>query len=141
MRRSDRQTLGKRLLQKPTGAGRLLANRDLRQDRRVGWVYRCLTKSLGGKEVPTGTCPECDADVHVDTDTDKGESVSCEECGTDRRQEQEAVGRTTATNPAPAFSNNPLLTCRLPTAPAAWFFPPESPDDFAAVLTRLDHQF
>ena len=37
----------------------------------------------GGKEVPTGTCPECDADVHVDTDTDKGETVSCEECGTD----------------------------------------------------------
>jgi alpha-aminoadipate carrier protein LysW len=34
-------------------------------------------------EVPIGTCPECDADVHVDTDTDKGELVSCEECGTD----------------------------------------------------------
>jgi alpha-aminoadipate carrier protein LysW len=38
--------------------------------------------------VPTGTCPECDADVHVDTDTDKGESVSCEECGA----ELEVVG-------------------------------------------------
>ena len=34
-------------------------------------------------KVPTGTCPECDADVHVDLDTDKGEIVSCEECGTD----------------------------------------------------------
>jgi len=45
-------------------------------------------KSVGGKEVPTGICPECDADVHVDTDTDKGESVSCEECGT----ELEVVG-------------------------------------------------
>ena len=33
--------------------------------------------------VPTGTCPECDADVHVDLDTVKGEIVSCEECGTD----------------------------------------------------------
>jgi len=33
--------------------------------------------------VPTGTCPECDADVHVDTDADKGDIVSCEECGTD----------------------------------------------------------
>ena len=33
--------------------------------------------------MPTGTCPECDADVHVDLDTDKGEIVSCEECGTD----------------------------------------------------------
>jgi alpha-aminoadipate carrier protein LysW len=38
--------------------------------------------------VPTGTCPECDADVHVDVDTDKGESVSCEDCGT----ELEVVG-------------------------------------------------
>src|SRR6185295_428217 len=51
-------------------------------------MYRCLAKSFGGKEVPTGTCPECDADVHVDTDTDKGESVSCEECGV----ELEVVG-------------------------------------------------
>jgi len=33
--------------------------------------------------VPTVTCPECDADVHVDTDADKGDIVSCEECGTD----------------------------------------------------------
>jgi len=30
--------------------------------------------------VPTGTCPECEADVHVDNDTDKGETVDCEEC-------------------------------------------------------------
>lgn len=33
--------------------------------------------------MPTGTCPECDADVHVDTDADKDDLVSCEECGTD----------------------------------------------------------
>lgn len=33
--------------------------------------------------MPTVTCPECDADVHVDTDADKGDIVSCEECGTD----------------------------------------------------------
>ena len=33
--------------------------------------------------MPTGTCPECEADVHVDTDADKGDMVSCEECGTD----------------------------------------------------------
>ena len=33
--------------------------------------------------MPTGTCPECDAEVHVDTDADKGDMVSCEECGTD----------------------------------------------------------
>jgi len=31
--------------------------------------------------VPTGSCPECEADVHVDTDVDKGEIVECEECG------------------------------------------------------------
>jgi len=30
--------------------------------------------------VPTGTCPECDADVHVDTDSDKGDAVTCAEC-------------------------------------------------------------
>ena len=32
--------------------------------------------------MPTGTCPECDADVHVDTDADKGDLISCEECST-----------------------------------------------------------
>ena len=31
--------------------------------------------------MPTGTCPECDADVHVDLDVDKGEIVDCDECG------------------------------------------------------------
>jgi alpha-aminoadipate carrier protein LysW len=44
-------------------------------------VLRRTLNIVGGKKVPTGTCPECEADVHVDTDTDKGESVSCEECG------------------------------------------------------------
>jgi alpha-aminoadipate carrier protein LysW len=33
--------------------------------------------------VPTGTCPECEAEVHVDMDADKGDMVSCEECATD----------------------------------------------------------
>jgi alpha-aminoadipate carrier protein LysW len=32
--------------------------------------------------VPIGTCPDCEADVHVDTDADKGDTVTCEECGT-----------------------------------------------------------
>jgi alpha-aminoadipate carrier protein LysW len=74
-------------LQKLTGAGRLwLVKQSVRQDHIA--VYRCLLNFVGGKEVPTGTCPECDADVHVDTDTDKGESVSCEECGV----ELEVVG-------------------------------------------------
>jgi len=77
------------VLQKPTGAVRLFVdNQNLRQGHRVGWVQSCLNELSGGKEVPTGTCPECDADVHVDTDTDKGESVSCEECGA----ELEVVG-------------------------------------------------
>jgi alpha-aminoadipate carrier protein LysW len=47
-----------------------------------------LVISPGGKAVPIGTCPECDSDVHVDTDVDKGETVSCEECGV----ELEVVG-------------------------------------------------
>jgi alpha-aminoadipate carrier protein LysW len=31
--------------------------------------------------VPTGTCPECEGDVHVDIEADKGEIVDCDECG------------------------------------------------------------
>jgi alpha-aminoadipate/glutamate carrier protein LysW len=31
--------------------------------------------------VPTGTCPDCEADVHVDPDADKGDMVTCDECG------------------------------------------------------------
>ena len=47
-------------------------------------VHHCLYQEAWEEEtVPTGTCPECDADVHVDLDTDKGEIVSCEECGTE----------------------------------------------------------
>jgi alpha-aminoadipate/glutamate carrier protein LysW len=38
---------------------------------------------VGGSVVPIGTCPDCEADVHVDPDVDKGEVVSCEECGID----------------------------------------------------------
>ena len=32
--------------------------------------------------MPTGTCPECEADVHVEVDADKGDTVACDECGT-----------------------------------------------------------
>ncbi len=43
-----------------------------------------LKRAVGGiDKVPTGTCPECEADVHVDNDADKGDVISCEECGTD----------------------------------------------------------
>lgn len=31
--------------------------------------------------MPTGTCPECEADVHVDTDADKGDIIACDDCG------------------------------------------------------------
>jgi alpha-aminoadipate carrier protein LysW len=56
----------------------------------IAGAYAAFDLQLRGEEetVPTGTCPECDADVHVDLDTDKGEIVSCEECGT----ELEVVG-------------------------------------------------
>ena len=38
--------------------------------------------------MPTGTCPDCEAEVHVDTDADKGDTITCDECGT----ELEVVG-------------------------------------------------
>lgn len=31
--------------------------------------------------MPRGTCPECDADVQVDEDMDKGDTVECDDCG------------------------------------------------------------
>lgn len=31
--------------------------------------------------MPRGPCPECDAEVQVDEDTDKGDIVECQECG------------------------------------------------------------
>jgi len=33
--------------------------------------------------VPIGACPECEAEDHVDTDADKGDTVTCDECGTE----------------------------------------------------------
>lgn len=30
--------------------------------------------------MPLATCPECEAEIHVDEDVDKGELVNCEEC-------------------------------------------------------------
>jgi alpha-aminoadipate carrier protein LysW len=32
--------------------------------------------------VPLAVCPECEAEIHVDDDLDKGEIISCEECET-----------------------------------------------------------
>ena len=31
--------------------------------------------------MPNGTCPDCEADVHVDPDSDKGDTITCGECG------------------------------------------------------------
>ena len=30
--------------------------------------------------MPLAACPECDADIHVEEDTDKGDVVRCLEC-------------------------------------------------------------
>lgn len=31
--------------------------------------------------MPRGTCPECDGEVQVDDDVDKGDVVECPDCG------------------------------------------------------------
>ena len=46
------------------------------------------TRNLEEATVPVGTCPDCEAEVHVDLDADKGDTVTCDECGT----ELEVVG-------------------------------------------------
>lgn len=33
--------------------------------------------------MPTAKCPECDEEVYVDADSEQGDVVTCEECGTD----------------------------------------------------------
>lgn len=33
--------------------------------------------------MPTSVCPECSEDVYVDAESEQGDVVSCEECGTD----------------------------------------------------------
>lgn len=30
--------------------------------------------------MPLAVCPECNAEIHVDDDVDKGDRVACEEC-------------------------------------------------------------
>ena len=30
--------------------------------------------------MPLAVCPQCEAEIHVDDDLDKGDSVHCEEC-------------------------------------------------------------
>jgi lysine biosynthesis protein LysW len=31
--------------------------------------------------MPTSVCPECDEEVYVDAESEQGDRVSCEECG------------------------------------------------------------
>jgi alpha-aminoadipate carrier protein LysW len=80
--------------------------------------------------VPTGTCPECDADVHVDMDTDKGEIVSCEECGTELEVvgldpveldivEEEAYDEDEDED---EYSDCPLSICRFPNSSLVFGF-------------------
>lgn len=33
--------------------------------------------------MPTSICPECDEEVFVDAESEQGDIVSCDECGTD----------------------------------------------------------
>jgi alpha-aminoadipate carrier protein LysW len=40
-------------------------------------------KLPGENEMPTTACPECSEDVFVDADSEQGDIVSCDECGTD----------------------------------------------------------
>ncbi len=32
--------------------------------------------------MPTAICPECEEEVYVDADSEQGDQVTCEECGT-----------------------------------------------------------
>lgn len=38
--------------------------------------------------MPTASCPECDEEVYVDADSEQGDTVTCDECGS----ELEVVG-------------------------------------------------
>ena len=33
--------------------------------------------------MPTAVCPECDEEDYVDADSEQGDVVACDECGTD----------------------------------------------------------
>jgi alpha-aminoadipate carrier protein LysW len=33
--------------------------------------------------MPTANCPECSEEVYVDADSEQGDVVSCDECGSD----------------------------------------------------------
>lgn len=53
------------------------------RNKRLGHASTLSKHGGGGNKVPTATCPECEESVHVETDMEKGDTVSCEECGTE----------------------------------------------------------
>ena len=68
-------------------------NRVLANQPRLGLdILRCnnqravveITRDTYGgiNAMPRGTCPECEAEVQVDEDSDKGDVVECDDCGT-----------------------------------------------------------
>jgi lysine biosynthesis protein LysW len=56
----------------------------------VGFVFhifgaeRTSTSSIvfGEEKMPTSICPECDEEVYVDAESEQGDRVTCDECGT-----------------------------------------------------------
>ena len=47
------------------------------------FVSDLLSKYIFGDKItmPTTTCPECDEDVYVDAESEQGDVVTCDECG------------------------------------------------------------
>jgi alpha-aminoadipate carrier protein LysW len=38
-------------------------------------------KSIGEKKMPTSICPECDEEIYVSSESEQGDRVTCDECG------------------------------------------------------------
>jgi alpha-aminoadipate carrier protein LysW len=55
---------------------------SFRYSRRSVHIVTDRIEIFGGSQMPRGTCPECEADVQVDEDADKGDVVECPDCGT-----------------------------------------------------------
>jgi len=61
---------------------------SLRDEERLEFIAIALSLAALRKLIPWGglftvplaVCPHCEAEIHVDDDLDKGDSVRCEEC-------------------------------------------------------------
>jgi len=40
-------------------------------------------RPFGESTMPTAICPECNEEVYVDADSEQGDVVTCDECGSD----------------------------------------------------------